>query len=148
MVADGGGLGILVIDIVNFRPINELYGDPVGDAVISAVANELKRPLTRPHHCPLRRRRVRHGHSLLERRSQRDLARTGRARCWPIDYPRKPRGQLRDSERHSIRSDTESTRFAARERFEQVDVDQAKHPFQIGRSQVGCSPTTCRQMNC
>jgi diguanylate cyclase (GGDEF)-like protein/PAS domain S-box-containing protein len=41
MTADGGGLGILVIDIVNFRAINELYGDPVGDAVLSALAGRL-----------------------------------------------------------------------------------------------------------
>ncbi|MFT4866861.1 MAG: diguanylate cyclase (GGDEF)-like protein/PAS domain S-box-containing protein [Ilumatobacter sp.] len=43
MTADGGGLGILVIDIVNFRGINELYGEPVGDAVLSAVAGRLDR---------------------------------------------------------------------------------------------------------
>jgi diguanylate cyclase (GGDEF)-like protein/PAS domain S-box-containing protein len=42
MMADGGGLGILVIDIVNFRSINELYGEPVGDAVISAVAQRIE----------------------------------------------------------------------------------------------------------
>lgn len=42
MMADGGGLGILVIDIVNFRSINELYGEPVGDAVISAVAERIE----------------------------------------------------------------------------------------------------------
>jgi len=41
MLADGGGLGILVVDIVNFRSINELYGEPVGDAVISAVAERI-----------------------------------------------------------------------------------------------------------
>jgi diguanylate cyclase (GGDEF)-like protein/PAS domain S-box-containing protein len=42
MMADGGGLGILVIDIVKFRSINELYGEPVGDAVISAVAQRIE----------------------------------------------------------------------------------------------------------
>ena len=42
MMADGGGLGVLVIDIVNFRSINELYGEPVGDAVIFAVAERIE----------------------------------------------------------------------------------------------------------
>ncbi len=37
----GGGLGILLIDIVHFRSINELYGEPVGDAVLSAVADRI-----------------------------------------------------------------------------------------------------------
>mgnify|MGYP001815124593 FL=1 len=37
----GGGLGILVVDIVHFRSINELYGEPVGDAVLAAVADRI-----------------------------------------------------------------------------------------------------------
>jgi diguanylate cyclase (GGDEF)-like protein/PAS domain S-box-containing protein len=37
----GGGLGILIIDIVHFRSINELYGEPTGDAVLSAVADRI-----------------------------------------------------------------------------------------------------------
>lgn len=41
MTAGGGGLGILVIDIVNFRAINELHGEPVGDAVLAAVAGRI-----------------------------------------------------------------------------------------------------------
>ena len=41
MMADGGGLGIMIIDIVHFRSINELYGEPVGDAVLSAVAERV-----------------------------------------------------------------------------------------------------------
>ena len=43
----GSGLGILIIDIVRFRAINELYGESVGDAVLSAVAdriNEIRWP--------------------------------------------------------------------------------------------------------
>src|SRR6056297_406278 len=39
----GGGLGILIVDIVHFRSINELYGEPVGDAVLSAVADRIDR---------------------------------------------------------------------------------------------------------
>ena len=38
MMESGTGLGILIVDIVHFRSINELYGEPVGDAVLSAVA--------------------------------------------------------------------------------------------------------------
>ncbi len=41
MMTAGGGLGIMVIDIVHFRSINELYGEPVGDAVLAAVANRI-----------------------------------------------------------------------------------------------------------
>ncbi len=41
MMASGTGLGILIIDIVHFRSINELYGEPVGDAVLAAVAERL-----------------------------------------------------------------------------------------------------------
>ncbi len=41
MMQDGGGLGILVVDIVHFRSVNELYGEPVGDAVLAAVADRI-----------------------------------------------------------------------------------------------------------
>jgi diguanylate cyclase (GGDEF)-like protein/PAS domain S-box-containing protein len=41
MIGLGGGIGILVVDIVHFRSINELYGEPVGDAVLSAVADRI-----------------------------------------------------------------------------------------------------------
>jgi len=41
MMQEGGGLGILVVDIVHFRSINELYGEPVGDAVLAAVAGRI-----------------------------------------------------------------------------------------------------------
>ncbi|NND74710.1 MAG: sensor domain-containing phosphodiesterase [Ilumatobacter sp.] len=41
MMLAGGGLGIMVIDIVHFRSINELYGEPVGDAVLTAVAERI-----------------------------------------------------------------------------------------------------------
>jgi diguanylate cyclase (GGDEF)-like protein/PAS domain S-box-containing protein len=41
MMESGTGLGILIIDIVHFRSINELYGEPVGDAVLAAVAERL-----------------------------------------------------------------------------------------------------------
>ena len=41
LLADGGGLGLMIIDIVHFRSINELYGEPVGDAVLSAVAERV-----------------------------------------------------------------------------------------------------------
>jgi diguanylate cyclase (GGDEF)-like protein/PAS domain S-box-containing protein len=41
MMRSGSGLGILIVDIVHFRAINELYGEPVGDAVLSAVAERI-----------------------------------------------------------------------------------------------------------
>ena len=41
LMHDGGGLGILVVDIVHFRSVNELYGEPVGDAVLAAVADRI-----------------------------------------------------------------------------------------------------------
>ncbi len=41
MMQSGGGLGILIIDIVHFRSINELYGEPVGDSVLAAVATRI-----------------------------------------------------------------------------------------------------------
>jgi diguanylate cyclase (GGDEF)-like protein/PAS domain S-box-containing protein len=41
LMADGGGLGLMIIDIVHFRSINELYGEPVGDAVLTAVADRI-----------------------------------------------------------------------------------------------------------
>ncbi len=41
MMQGGAGLGILIVDIVHFRSINELYGEPVGDAVLSAVAERI-----------------------------------------------------------------------------------------------------------
>ncbi len=41
MMHMGTGLGILIVDIVHFRSINELYGEPVGDAVLSAVAERV-----------------------------------------------------------------------------------------------------------
>jgi len=41
MMQAGTGIGILIVDIVHFRSINELYGEPVGDAVLSAVAERI-----------------------------------------------------------------------------------------------------------
>ncbi|HYN31310.1 MAG TPA: EAL domain-containing protein [Ilumatobacteraceae bacterium] len=41
MMQSGGGLGILIVDIVHFRSVNELYGEPVGDSVLSTVAERI-----------------------------------------------------------------------------------------------------------
>jgi len=41
LMNEGGGLGILIVDIVRFRSVNELYGEPVGDAVLAAVADRI-----------------------------------------------------------------------------------------------------------
>ncbi|MEM9517068.1 MAG: EAL domain-containing protein, partial [Actinomycetota bacterium] len=43
LIAAGGGLGVLLVDIVQFRSINELYGEAAGDAVLAAVAERLDR---------------------------------------------------------------------------------------------------------
>jgi diguanylate cyclase (GGDEF)-like protein/PAS domain S-box-containing protein len=43
MMKSGGGLGILILDIVHFRSINELYGEPVGDAVLQAIGDRIDR---------------------------------------------------------------------------------------------------------
>jgi diguanylate cyclase (GGDEF)-like protein/PAS domain S-box-containing protein len=41
LIAPGSGLGILLIDIVKFRSVNELYGEPTGDAVLAEVATRI-----------------------------------------------------------------------------------------------------------
>ena len=41
LMQSGGGLGILIVDIVHFRSVNELYGEPVGDSVLAAVASRI-----------------------------------------------------------------------------------------------------------
>lgn len=37
----GGGLGVMIVDVVGFRAINELHGDSVGDAVLSTIAERI-----------------------------------------------------------------------------------------------------------
>jgi diguanylate cyclase (GGDEF)-like protein/PAS domain S-box-containing protein len=37
----GGGLGVILLDIEHFRAINELYGEPAGDAVLQAIGERL-----------------------------------------------------------------------------------------------------------
>lgn len=41
LIAPGSGLGIVLIDIVKFRSVNELYGEPVGDAVLAEIATRV-----------------------------------------------------------------------------------------------------------
>jgi diguanylate cyclase (GGDEF)-like protein/PAS domain S-box-containing protein len=41
LIAPGSGLGILLIDIVKFRSVNELYGEPTGDAVLAEIATRI-----------------------------------------------------------------------------------------------------------
>ncbi|MEP4652051.1 MAG: EAL domain-containing protein, partial [Ilumatobacter sp.] len=41
LIAQGGGLGLMIVDVMRFRSINELYGETVGDAVLSAVASRI-----------------------------------------------------------------------------------------------------------
>lgn len=40
-IESGTGLGLMIIDIVQFRAINELYGEDVGDSVLTAVASRI-----------------------------------------------------------------------------------------------------------
>ena len=41
LIRQGGGLGLMIIDIAQFRSVNELYGEPVGDRVLSSVAGRI-----------------------------------------------------------------------------------------------------------
>lgn len=41
MLRRGGGLGLMVIDVTQFRSINELYGERVGDRVLTALAGRV-----------------------------------------------------------------------------------------------------------
>ncbi len=41
LIAQGGGLGLMIVDVMRFRSINELYGETVGDAVLSTVASRI-----------------------------------------------------------------------------------------------------------
>ncbi len=41
LIRQGGGLGLMIIDIAQFRSVNELYGEPVGDLVLTAVAGRI-----------------------------------------------------------------------------------------------------------
>jgi diguanylate cyclase (GGDEF)-like protein/PAS domain S-box-containing protein len=41
LIHPGSGLAIMLIDIVKFRSINELYGDLIGDAVLTEVATRI-----------------------------------------------------------------------------------------------------------
>jgi len=41
LIQQGGGLGLMVIDIAQFRSINELYGEPIGDAVLRELADRI-----------------------------------------------------------------------------------------------------------
>jgi diguanylate cyclase (GGDEF)-like protein/PAS domain S-box-containing protein len=41
LMKSGGVPGILIVAIVHSRSVNELYGEPVGDAVLSAVADRI-----------------------------------------------------------------------------------------------------------
>lgn len=41
LIAPGNGLGILLIDVVKFRSVNELYGEPTGDAVLAEIATRI-----------------------------------------------------------------------------------------------------------
>lgn len=41
MIRQGSGIGLMIVDVMQFRSINELYGEPVGDAVLSAVGSRI-----------------------------------------------------------------------------------------------------------
>ena len=42
LVQHGDGLGLLLVDLVHFRSVNELYGEAVGDAVLQAIADRIE----------------------------------------------------------------------------------------------------------
>ncbi len=41
LLPGGGGMGIVLIDIAQFRSINELYGETIGDAILASIAERL-----------------------------------------------------------------------------------------------------------
>lgn len=41
LIATGDGLGLMLIDVAQFRSINELYGEPVGDAVLATIGERI-----------------------------------------------------------------------------------------------------------
>src|SRR6056297_1055923 len=41
LIRTGGGLGLLLLDVVHFRSINELYGERVGDQLLATLADRL-----------------------------------------------------------------------------------------------------------
>ncbi|MEM1332776.1 MAG: PAS domain-containing protein, partial [Actinomycetota bacterium] len=41
LIRAGGGLGLLVLDVVHFRSINELYGERTGDLLLTTIADRL-----------------------------------------------------------------------------------------------------------
>lgn len=41
LIRQGSGLGLMIVDLMQFRSVNELYGEPVGDAVLTAVATRI-----------------------------------------------------------------------------------------------------------
>ncbi|MEL6891569.1 MAG: EAL domain-containing protein [Actinomycetota bacterium] len=41
LIRSGGGLGLLLLDVTQFRSINELYGERVGDQLLATIAGRL-----------------------------------------------------------------------------------------------------------
>ena len=41
LIRQGSGIGLMIVDVMQFRSINELYGELVGDAVLSTVASRI-----------------------------------------------------------------------------------------------------------
>ena len=41
LIRSGGGLGLMLIDVAQFRSVNELYGEPVGDRVLTVLAERI-----------------------------------------------------------------------------------------------------------
>ena len=126
LVAQGGGLGILVVDIVHFRSINELYGEPTGDAVLSAIADRIDK-IRWPD---LITARFGGDEFVLAVRASnqyvtRDAPRTGEARRVAAVHDRRSGGELPDPHRQRLRRPTRSARLAARQREQRADGREA-----------------------
>ena len=134
MMQEGGGLGILVVDIVHFRSVNELYGEPVGDAVLAAVADRIDQI----RWADLVTARFGGDEFVLALRARapcgRDAARARPTRRRQAHFDSGPRRQLRHPHRDRVRGATRSARRIVGQRQQRLDVGQTIHRSRLWRN--------------